>query len=439
MVLAALAVAAVGQGGYYLVPRMIVSLLTLAAAALQLRHSEQPPPWRQPVVMASAGLVAWAVASAAWAGHLWASLPTVSVLASFACVAVVVAAATSGQRRRMASATIALAAVVALSGWAAVAFRLSKWASPESGLWRATTTVTYTNAGAAVMAAMALLALAMVVSHPSRVGRAVAMILIVGVAATLSRAGIAGLGVGYAVLLGLLGVHRVVRATVGTLVGAVIAAYALTRTMPAAHGGRPAWALLGLLVGVVLAAAPPMTSRNATRLAVGVLATAVLGAVAVLSMSSGWTERVTLSSSSRGREARAAVSLIHAHLLTGTGPGQALFVWSTPDGILLADSYAHDEYLQLTVEEGLPGAAFLLVLLAATGRQVLAGRRAGQVGPESDHRWMWAGAASGLIYLVGHGGFDFLWHVPAVVLVAALLVGLASPPPLRPLPTNPQP
>jgi hypothetical protein len=40
---------------------------------------------------------------------------------------------------------------------------------------------------------------------------------------------------------------------------------------------------------------------------------------------------------------------------------------------------------------------------------------------------IWAGAAAGVVCIALHSGFDFLWHIPAVLIVAALLVGLAGP------------
>jgi O-antigen ligase len=92
------------------------------------------------------------------------------------------------------------------------------------------------------------------------------------------------------------------------------------------------------------------------------------------------------------------------------------------------DHYAHDEYLQFTADDGLVGAALLALLLVAVASRALAGRRSiGRGGGED--RWVWAGAVAGLVYLAGHSAFDFLWHVPAVVLVAGVLVGISWPPP----------
>jgi len=37
-----------------------------------------------------------------------------------------------------------------------------------------------------------------------------------------------------------------------------------------------------------------------------------------------------------------------------------------------------------------------------------------------------AGAIAGLVCLALHSGFDFLWHVPAVPMLAAVAIGLTS-------------
>ena len=445
ILLGGLAAAAAGQGGFYIGPRLMVTATLAAAGTLHFRRRGGHVAYlRQPVILALGALAGWAVISAFLAGHPMASLSMVSVIASFGVVAVIVGEASRAQRRQLAKASIALGAAVAMSGWIGVAFRLTRWASPESGLWRAETTVTYTNAAAAVMAALALLAIAMLVGRSSVAGRVAAMVLILGVGATLSRAAIVGLALGYCVLLGLLGVRRVVGATAGIVVGAAIAAIALTFSMPVRSDNRAGLAILGLLVGAGVAMAPTLTGRRATGLAVAALALALCGAAIGLSRSpsssgsagpAGWNERISISSPSRGQETRAALALVRAHLLTGTGPGQATFLWSTPDRHLLVDSYAHDEYLQLAAEVGLIGVSLLLLLLVAITRRVLSGRSVID-DPVDSHCWMWAGGATSLVYLAVHSGFDFLWHVPVVVLVAAILLGLCSPPPLAPLSTT---
>ena len=60
-----------------------------------------------------------------------------------------------------------------------------------------------------------------------------------------------------------------------------------------------------------------------------------------------------------------------------------------------------------------------LVLLA---RDLARGRR------RDPGRFLWAGATSAVIVLAVHGLFDFVWHVPALPLVAMSLAGAGSAP-----------
>ena len=67
---------------------------------------------------------------------------------------------------------------------------------------------------------------------------------------------------------------------------------------------------------------------------------------------------------------------------------------------------------------GAVGLVLLLALLIAAARVVWLARAAAP-SPE-----LWAGAAAGLAALAVHSAFDFLWHIPAIPLVAALLFAL---------------
>ena len=121
-------------------------------------------------------------------------------------------------------------------------------------------------------------------------------------------------------------------------------------------------------------------------------------------------------------EARAALSLAADRPIAGVGPGWRSFAWTDADGSRRVAEYAHNEYLQVLAELGVVGLVLLVALLAAVGSIVRHGRRAA---PSIE---IWAGVAGGLVAVAVHAASDFGWHVPAVPLTGALLVGIVMQP-----------
>ncbi|HEV2870006.1 MAG TPA: hypothetical protein VG409_01185, partial [Actinomycetota bacterium] len=101
--------------------------------------------------------------------------------------------------------------------------------------------------------------------------------------------------------------------------------------------------------------------------------------------------------------------------------GHTQLRWEGPDGGTRYLSYVHNEYLQVAADLGLVGLALLAVLLVALAR-LLWGARATAVGP-------WTGVVAAACAFAVHSGFDFVWHLPAVVLTVALLAAAVLPPP----------
>nr|MDQ2959132.1 hypothetical protein [Actinomycetota bacterium] len=93
-----------------------------------------------------------------------------------------------------------LGAVIGLLGWLGVALHRSAWAIPGQGLWRASATLSYPNAAAALLAIIALLGLALRCADlPPGTTRWYGVLLtavLAGVGATLSRGGLLALAVG---------------------------------------------------------------------------------------------------------------------------------------------------------------------------------------------------------------------------------------------------
>jgi O-antigen ligase len=134
------------------------------------------------------------------------------------------------------------------------------------------------------------------------------------------------------------------------------------------------------------------------------------------------SSRLSFSSSDRVQGARAALRLAERRPLTGAGPGRAALFWADADGRTLTVRYVHNEYLQVLAELGAVGLALLLAFLVVVARMAWRGREA--VGSPAS----WAGVVAALVALAVHSGLDFLWHLPAIPLTGALLIGLTTPP-----------
>ena len=325
--------------------------------------------------------------------------------------------------------------VVALTGWVGVAWRVGSLAWEGDGIWRASGTLSYPNAAAAVLVPVSLVGLARLAGAPRSFPLVVAVTgLLAGAAATMSRAGAIGLLAGLVVLAALEGPGRVLRVAAGPCAGALVALAGLVPSMLAAGQPRPLVAVAGLAAGlavaVVVAAVGAGRAFGAGRvvaLLAGVALLGGLGAVTVLGGGGGDAylavaeSRATLASPERSEALRAATQVVADHPLGGAGPGHTQLRWEGPDGGTRYFSYVHNEYLQVAADLGLVGLALLAVLLVALAR-LLWRARATAAGP-------WAGAVAAACAFAVHSGFDFVWHLPAVVLTVALLAGAVLPPP----------
>lgn len=431
LALAALASAACAQGAYYLVGQVLAGSLLLAAVAAartsavgtSLRDGLRFGP---AVACGVLGLVN--VLSAAAVGDPFTARAPLLLLAGCVVVALLFRASTPARADPLASGLIMLGVIIGLSGWIGVALRFQPWALEDGPLWRAATTLTYANAAAGLLAPLALLALGRLARRPtSRPSAAGAFFLLLALGATVSRGGVVALAAGAVFLVVHVGWRPLARAAGGAVLGSTVALVALAPSMPADRSAHPALAVGGLIVGLaisVLWATGTTQLRSARRLGAGglvvVLALGAFGSAAALG-SVVRAGRLKPTSSDRVEEARAALRVGLDHPVIGAGPGAATFTWRQPDGTSLSARYAHNEYLQVFAELGLLGAVALVALGCAVIRSI---RRTDAAVPADFGR---AGAVAGLVAFALHSSMDFLWHIPAIALVAAALVGLACP------------
>ena len=431
LLLVAVAAGLLGQGAFYPSVQRPFGLLIAVATLLGLvGRPLTTDDLRLLAVVPALALAAWAAVDGVLVGVGGAGVGPAALLVGLVAVLVVCRRLGQEDREVLVAVVIGIGLVVALIGWLGVAGRVGSWAFQAQGLWRASSTLTYPNATAAVLVAISLVVLGRLIATPGSVPLALAAAgLLTGLAATMSRAGVLALVVGLVVLAGLRGLGVTARAVVGPVAGALVATIGLLPSMPAASPPRPALALVGLGAGLVLAAMVARSRRwSALVLVGGVLVAGLVGLLLTGGGIGGAAQTVAqargnLASPDRTGALHAALRLVIQHPLTGTGPGQADLRWKGHDHGSQLYTYVHNEYLQVTAELGLVGAALLAVLLVALGRLLWRARATGPpvVG--------WAGAIAAAAAFAVHSGFDFVWHLPAVLLTVTLLAGVIIPAP----------
>jgi hypothetical protein len=429
LLLVAVAAGLLGQGAYYRSLQWPIGVLVAAGSLFAI--AGQPltrDDLRLPPVVPALALAAWAVLDGAIVGVADAGIGPALLLTGLVAVLLIGRRLQGEDREILLAGVIGIGLLVALTGWLGVAGRIAMWAFQAQGLWRASSTLTYPNATAAVLVPISLVVLGRLVTTPSSVPLAVAAAgLLTGVAATMSRAGVLALVVGLVVLAGLLGPGATARAAVGPLAGALVAMLGLLPSMPAASRPRLVLALVGLAAGLALAGMVARRRWPALALLGGVL---VIGVAGLFASGGGLgaaqavlAARANLASPDRTGALHAALRLVAKQPLTGTGPGQADLRWKGPDHGSQLYAYVHNEYLQVAAELGLVGLVLLAILLVAIAWLLWRARPTGPARPT------WAGVVAAAAAFAVHSGFDFVWHLPAIVVTVMLLVGLVAPAP----------
>ncbi|HKA83570.1 MAG TPA: O-antigen ligase family protein, partial [Acidimicrobiales bacterium] len=384
---------------------------------------------RRPPVPALLGLAVWALLDAALHGSPGRGLAPALLAAGIVAVFAVCRRLPDASREILLSGIIATAVVVAATGWLGVAFRLGQWRWEAQGVWRASSALTYPNATAIVLVMVTLLVLALLTERGRSLPLALAATaLLIGTGATLSRAGLIALLAGGLLLLALAGPWKVVRVTIGPVVGAAVALSGLVPSMAATAGVSPVWAVAGLIAGLTIGGG--LASLGPRGAAAVVSAACLCGVLAVVAFGPDRLAdaadhvagvRLTLDSPERFEATRVALDRFAERPLIGGGPGLIEWRWGHANGAGTTVRYVHNEYVQLTAELGLVGAGLLAAALLTLGWGLWKWRNAGASRP------LWAGVVAGICAFAVHSASDFVWHIPAIPLMAAALVGLVLP------------
>lgn len=427
LLIVAVSNATVAQGAFY--PHQFRVLLVLLAVALGLSAVLQRRRCRlswHPFTTMLAGLGAVAVLSGWAADGVAEALPTLGLVGAVTAAFIVAGRSGAEEREALVTAVIVVGFLVAVSGIAGVVLRREPLALVDEGLWRAASTLTYSNATAGFLLLPVALALGRAAAGPrSKRWSLASFVFVVAIATTLSRGGVLGLATVLVVLVVLGRGRTVMTETLTILGGAGCALAGIMPTMPAHLPGRPLLAAGGLVVGAALVAFAPrrlgLVPALATFLVAGIIG---LGAASSDFLADIATVRGTAASPARLDGWASAVDVFAARPVLGAGPGSATYSYVTDAGEPLVTRFVHNEYLQLLAEMGALGAAVALAGLVATFRAL--------VRLPHDHRHSsWLGGVAGLAGLLLHSGLDFLWHIPVVPVTAAIVVAIVSDRPPR--------
>lgn len=341
-----------------------------------------------------------------------------------------------------------------------MAFRVSPFGRVADGLWRGSSSLTYSNAAASLIGAIILVYLGDPLrarrsdrragdaadEHDGRIWRQallsdlVLFVLMAGLLVTQSRGGLAASLVGGLILLVRLGPLRLLRPVLVPGIGAIVAALPVLAASSTSVSARPAQALAGLFLGAtIVVAAPFVSGRLAASLATGprrvvlvpVLCLGLAAAIFGLSRSDSFADiaerRLTLSSDTasgevvffgdRSHEWRAAADQFQSRPLLGVGAGELQLRWTEEDGGNFYAMFVHNEYLELAATHGILG----LFALALGAVLVIDDMRRRRHAVPYSCRW---GCYAALITLLLHSALDYLWHIPLVPIVMAAIVGL---------------
>ena len=359
----------------------VVGLLLAAGTVLALAAW---PPTRgdaRVLVVPGLALAGWAVLDAALLGVPPAgAIGLASLVLGVVAVLVVCRRLSVEDREFLLTGVLVAGVLVALAGWLGVAVRVTAWAWEGDGIWRASATLTYPNAAAAVLVPLALLVLARLIEMPRSGAGAGATVLLTGVGATLSRAGALGLAVGLVVLAGLRGPAPTARAAAGPCRGCAGRAGlgCCRRCWPRGRRGRrwrwSAWGRAGLAVAAGLARPP---RRRWSGLARGAAARRP-GARSFGGAAASRSARSRRRGSPSPRPTGPARCAPRSGCRCASGDrGRSRTGPPTREGAGRCHSnfrYAHNEYIQVAAELGLVGLSLLAILLVALGRLLWSAR-----------------------------------------------------------------
>ena len=302
-----------------------------------------------------------------------------------------------------------LGAAGSLVGFTGLVWRWFPMAMPAQGLWRLSTTLTYSDAAGLVLGMCFLVALG-IDRFPGLVRIAVCLCA-GGLLATQSR----GACVAFACACAFVPWRRYVRLLVPLLAGLGLGVVAIA-TSP--NTGDAWWLGVALIAAVGFSAVPPRRLRAMAwppRFRAAPMV-AVVGAVLVSAFLLHHEIAVrALAPSDLDRTAEWSAGLHQwaGAAIFGVGPDRLLILHGAAGS---SARFVHNEYLQIAADAGVVG----LALLLAVGVAIFRATRRDDV--------LSSCACAAMVCLAVGGAFDYDWHLTFVGFLGGWCAGLATSP-----------
>jgi hypothetical protein len=313
-----------------------------------------------------------------------------------------------GPARQIAGLAIAsLGAAGSLVGFAGLIWRWFPMAMPAQGLWRLSSTLTYSDAAGLALGMCLLVALG--IDRHGWMARITVCLCSGGLLATQSRGALVALALACAVVPW----RRYMQFVVPLLAGGGLGVMAIA-TSP--NTGRVPWLGVTLVLAVGIASTPTtrlrsLVSSSRVRILGGLLVLAGIVISALLLHHEIGLRALAPSDQDRSVEWSTALHQWASAPVFGVGPDR-LLVFHAADGTYA--HFAHNEYLQIAADAGIIGVALLLAAGIALFR---ATRRVDVLS---------SCACAALVCWAVGGAFDYDWHLTFVGFLGGWCAGLAA-------------
>ena len=394
------------EGGFWPADALLVALASVVVLGIAMVLA---PPDRRSILLVGSvvALSLWWLVRAIDVGTARTFLPLGASILGFGAAFVAVRPLTGRARELSGLGMASLGGAGALIGFAGLIWRWYPMAIPSQGLWRLSTTLTYSDAAGLVLGMCLLVAMGVRACPP--LARVTACLCAGGFLASQSR----GAYVAFAFACLLVPWRRYISLAIPLVAGIVLGVAAIIsspETTPVP------WLAAVVVVTCAVSALSrwDITSYRvppSARVILLVIALAlVVAAIAGLQHEIG-LRALAPSDQDRASEWSAAWHQWRSAQLLGVGPDR-LLVFHVSDGSFA--HFAHNEYLQIAADAGIIGLALLAALGIATARAVC----------RID--LLASCATAGLACLAIGGAFDFDWHLPLIGLAGGWCAGLAA-------------